>query len=201
MIAFINMEQKNIVKKQTPRCTNIITGAVVLVGAGLLAGCSTMGGSSGSTVERSNMPQSTAHPPYHFAESRPATGKNVFIFDPKQTAWAAYNPQGQLVRDGIASGGSDYCTDLKQPCRTPAGKFTVYREEGENCKSHTFPLGKGGAPMPNCMYFNGGYAVHGSYEVPNWNASHGCIRVLPSDAAWLNDNIINVGTTVIVENY
>ncbi len=177
-----------------------VTKSVLLSSVALLAGCSSMG-TTGPTYEQSNMPKSTAHPPYHFADTRPATGKNVFIFDPKQTAWAAYDREGKLLRTGIASGGSDYCTDLKAPCRTPSGKYTVYREEGANCKSHTFPLGKGGAPMPNCMYFSGGYAVHGSYEVPNWNASHGCIRVLPSDAAWLNANVINPGATVIVDTY
>ncbi len=177
---------------------NIVTGTAVLASIVVASGCST----TQPTTQHPKGPTISApHPPYHFAETRPATGRNVFIFDPKQLAWAAYDPSGKLLRDGIASGGADYCTDLKAPCRTPVGQFTVYREGNETCKSRTFPLGKGGAPMPDCMFFNGGYAVHGSYEIPNWNASHGCIRVKPSDAEWLNTNVINVGTKVIVENY
>jgi lipoprotein-anchoring transpeptidase ErfK/SrfK len=57
--------------------------------------------------------------------------------------------------------------------------------------------------MPYCMYFSEkGYAVHGSYEVPDHaNASHGCVRILPSSAKWLSENFIDIGTTVIVLPY
>jgi lipoprotein-anchoring transpeptidase ErfK/SrfK len=41
------------------------------------------------------------------------------------------------------------------------------------------------APMPYAVFFNGGYAVHGTYEVSHlgMRASHGCIRLLPQNAA------------------
>ena len=55
--------------------------------------------------------------------------------------------------------------------------------------------------MPYCMFFHGGYALHGSYEVPNYNASHGCLRVVPSAAAWLSRNFVKVGTAIIVRPY
>lgn len=55
--------------------------------------------------------------------------------------------------------------------------------------------------MPYCMFFRGNYAIHGSPDVPNYNASHGCIRVLPSAARWLSRNFIRIGTTVIVRSY
>ena len=137
-------------------------------------------------------------PAYNFASTRPATGKDVFIFDPKQLAWAAYDANGKLIKTGIASGGANYCPDIKQKCRTPVGTFTVHREGGADCKSNKFPIGKGGAPMPHCAFFTGGYAVHGSYDVPAYNASHGCIRVTPSAAKWLDANVLNAGSTVIV---
>lgn len=43
------------------------------------------------------------------------------------------------------------------------------------------------SPMPYSVFFHGGYAIHGSYEIgrlgrPN---SHGCIRLHPSHAARL----------------
>lgn len=144
----------------------------------------------------------TSPPPYSFPETRVATGNNVVIFDPKKYAWAAYDSNGQLVRDGIASGGRDYCSDIASPCHTPSGTYRVYRKGTADCESSIFPLGKGGAPMPYCMFFKGGFALHGSYDVPyGENASHGCVRLLPTDAAWLSQSFVHVGTTVIVEHY
>ena len=40
-----------------------------------------------------------------------------------------------------------------------------------------------------------------TYEVPVGNVSHGCIRVLPSAAKWLNEQFITIGTQVIVLSY
>lgn len=137
-----------------------------------------------------------------FPAKRQATGKKVFIFDPKATAWAAYDAQGNRVKTGRASGGKDYCEDIGRGCRTVTGTFRVYSEKGPNCKSSKYPIEtNGGAKMPYCMHFHGGYSIHAAYEVPNYNASHGCIRVLPSAAKWLSDNFVDVGTTVIVKPY
>ena len=43
------------------------------------------------------------------------------------------------------------------------------------------------SPMPYSIFFNGGYAIHGSYEVSRLGrpASHGCIRLHPGNAAVL----------------
>lgn len=43
------------------------------------------------------------------------------------------------------------------------------------------------SPMPYSIFFNGGYAIHGSYEISRLGrpASHGCIRLHPSNAATL----------------
>ena len=43
------------------------------------------------------------------------------------------------------------------------------------------------APMPYSIFFRGGYAIHGSYEISRLGrpASHGCIRLLPAHAAVL----------------
>jgi lipoprotein-anchoring transpeptidase ErfK/SrfK len=42
-----------------------------------------------------------------------------------------------------------------------------------------------GSPMPHSVFFRGGYAIHGSYEVRSLGrpASHGCIRLHPAHAA------------------
>ncbi len=41
--------------------------------------------------------------------------------------------------------------------------------------------------MPYSIFFNGGYAIHGSYEISRLGrpASHGCIRLHPKNAAIL----------------
>ncbi len=43
------------------------------------------------------------------------------------------------------------------------------------------------SPMPYSIFFHGGYAIHGSYEISHIGrpASHGCIRLHPANAAVL----------------
>src|ERR1019366_1288323 len=43
------------------------------------------------------------------------------------------------------------------------------------------------SPMPYSIFFNEGYAIHGSYEISHLGrpASHGCIRLHPENAAVL----------------
>lgn len=43
------------------------------------------------------------------------------------------------------------------------------------------------SPMPYSIFFDGGYAIHGSYEIKRLGrpASHGCIRLHPAHAAVL----------------
>ena len=139
---------------------------------------------------------------YSFPQKRKATGRKAFVFDPKLTAWAAYDAEGNRIKTGRASGGADYCEDIGRPCRTVTGKYRVYSKKGAECRSSKYPIEtNGGARMPYCMHFHGGYSIHAAYEVPNRNVSHGCIRVLPSAAQWLNQNFVDVGTTVEVKSY
>lgn len=138
----------------------------------------------------------------YFPKQVPASGKRQFIFDPKAYAWAAYNENGQRVMTGSASGGKDFCEDVGQPCRTVTGRFHVYNKRGMECRSGEYPVEtEGGAKMPYCMYFYRGFTIHAAYEVPYGNTSHGCVRVLPSAAKWLNENFITYGTEVTVLDY
>ena len=43
------------------------------------------------------------------------------------------------------------------------------------------------APMPNSIFFHGGYAIHATYDIKRLGrpASHGCIRLSPQNARWL----------------
>lgn len=135
-----------------------------------------------------------------FPAIQAATGTEVFIFDPRVRKWAAYDADGNLIKTGRASGGKNYCPDIRKRCRTPVGEFSVYAKKGAGCKSKKFPVGRGGAPMPYCTFFHGGFAIHGSHDVRSYNASHGCIRVTPTDAHWLQ-NFLGYGATVIVRPY
>jgi lipoprotein-anchoring transpeptidase ErfK/SrfK len=129
------------------------------------------------------------------------SGGNIVKVDLGNLTWGAYDDGGNLLKYGRVSGGKSYCPDIGRGCRTVQGTFTVYSKKGAGCKSTRFPVGKGGAPMPYCMFFKGGYALHGSNAVPGYNASHGCVRMPPSDAQWLNQNFVRVGSTRVSVHY
>jgi hypothetical protein len=53
------------------------------------------------------------------------------------------------------------------------------------------------SPMPHSIFFHGGYAIHGSYEINRLGgpASHGCIRLHPANAAALFELVKSQGMT------
>lgn len=130
------------------------------------------------------------------------THEKLFVFDPKVSAWAAYDKDGNRLLTGSGSGGADICEHTKSSCRTVTGSFRVYTKRGADCISHEYPVDTaGGAKMPYCMYFYRGYTIHAAYYVPHKNSSHGCIRIYPSAAKWLNENFMDNGTRVFVLSY
>src|SRR6266568_2727456 len=52
------------------------------------------------------------------------------------------------------------------------------------------------SPMPHSVFFHGGFAIHGSYEIRRLGgpASHGCVRLHPGNAATLFALIQRHGT-------
>lgn len=66
--------------------------------------------------------------------------------------------------------------------RTPNGSYRPERLERK-----WFSRKYDWSPMPYSIFFNGGYAIHGSYEISRLGrpASHGCIRLHPQNAATL----------------
>jgi lipoprotein-anchoring transpeptidase ErfK/SrfK len=76
---------------------------------------------------------------------------------------------------------------------TPEGQFGVYREYASGWESGQ--LGRLYRPK----YFKGGVAVHGSNSIPNYPASHGCVRVSnpAMDFIWENQ-LMPRGSTVVV---
>ncbi len=98
------------------------------------------------------------------------------------------NQVAYLVRDGsveavfgISSGSEAYYRAPRGSlvkASTPRGVFTFYRRIDGLRRA---PLGVLYRPW----YFVGGYAIHGSPDVPAHPASHGCVRVTNWDADWL----------------
>lgn len=117
-------------------------------------------------------------------------GSKLITIDLKLLAWGAYDNEGNLIKWGPASGGSAWCYDISMPGKTVVGRFEIYDVRGEDCISSKYPINEGGAPMPYCMFFQGGFALHGSDEVPGFNASHGCVRLFKEDAKWLNEDFV-----------
>jgi lipoprotein-anchoring transpeptidase ErfK/SrfK len=109
-----------------------------------------------------------------------------------------FDEQG-LNRVIAVSTGSNrkYCEISKksgeQVCgvaKTPRGKFRIqWRISGWRESD----LGK----LYNPLYFNGGFAIHGSPSVPASNVSHGCVRISIATSLWFYDTIKN-GTPVVV---
>jgi peptidoglycan hydrolase-like protein with peptidoglycan-binding domain len=67
---------------------------------------------------------------------------------------------------------------------TPTGDFSVKRRING---VHVAPLGK----MYRPMYFRGGFAIHGSSNVPGYPASHGCVRTTNPDQDFIWSTIPN----------
>lgn len=141
-----------------------------------------------------------------FARKIQVDGEKLIIVDQDKLAWGAYDAEGQLVSWGPIASGGDKCSDSNKSCRTLTGIYRVFSKEGDKCQSNVFPIGKGGAKMPYCMYFHKGFALHGSSDMPGYRASHGCVRMFTRDAKWLNETFVessnernnNMGTKVVI---
>jgi hypothetical protein len=121
------------------------------------------------------------------------TEKQIII-DQDNLAWVAYDAAGNQLKWGPISSGRDKCTDSNHSCRTLTGIFRVFSKESVKCVSDLFPIGRGGAKMPYCMYFHKGFALHGSNDLPGIRASHGCVRMFVEDAKWLNQTFVELSS-------
>jgi len=74
--------------------------------------------------------------------------------------------------------------------RTPSGTFRPQRMYRDYYSKQY-----DGAPMPNAVFYDAGYAIHGSYETGSLGrpASHGCIRLHPANAEKFFDLVVAVG--------
>jgi lipoprotein-anchoring transpeptidase ErfK/SrfK len=80
---------------------------------------------------------------------------------------------------------------------TPPGTY-----HPEMLARHWFSRKYYNSPMPHSIFFYGGFAIHGSYEISRLGrpASHGCVRLDPGNAAILFGLVSRegMGTTTIV---
>ncbi len=76
---------------------------------------------------------------------------------------------------------------------TPSGDFKIYRVSDEARYEGTL------GTMYRPRFFSGGVAVHGAGNVPNYPASHGCVRVTnpAMDMIW-SSNALAMGARVVV---
>jgi hypothetical protein len=145
-----------------------------------------------------------------FPAQTDSSGEKLIIVDPITRAWGAYDEAGSLVRWGPVSAGADWCRDIDEACHTHPGSYRIFTLGSSSCYSTKFPLPDGGAPMPYCMYFHNGQALHGEPNgLPGYNASHGCVRLYVNDAEWLRYDFVSGpsaensyrGTRVVIKPY
>jgi lipoprotein-anchoring transpeptidase ErfK/SrfK len=97
----------------------------------------------------------------------------------------------QEILDASSGSGQNYTVDGDvRVAVTPLGDFQIQRKIDAWRKSD---LGLLYRPA----YFTGGYALHGSYSVPAFPASHGCIRITIAAMDRLF-NRLPVGTPMLV---
>ncbi len=78
---------------------------------------------------------------------------------------------------------------------TPTGHFGV-----EGMQPMHYSKKYDNSPMPHSIFFDGGFAIHGTYET-RWlghPASHGCVRLLPANAAILYRLVQEEGASITI---
>lgn len=109
--------------------------------------------------------------------------QTLYVIEDHEVVYVAPVSSGNGETYKTESGGRAYAV-------TPEGEYTF--ERSINGARRAF-LGT----LYNPFYFRGGFAVHGSGSVPNYPASHGCVRVTMWDSEELKDYFF-VGQPVYV---
>jgi peptidoglycan hydrolase-like protein with peptidoglycan-binding domain len=110
-------------------------------------------------------------------------GRTLWVLNTSTGAGGAYTEPNQRTPGQTVSGNAD----------TPEGTFNVYSQQSNGWWKGD--LGELYRPK----FFKGGSAVHGAPKVPNYPASHGCVRITPEamDFIWSED-LMPMGETVWV---
>lgn len=80
---------------------------------------------------------------------------------------------------------------------TPTGYFRPYSYQPMH-----YSKKYDNAPMPHSIFFSGGYAIHATPHVGNLGrpASHGCVRLSPSNATTLYNMTKGEPTTITIKD-
>ena len=116
-----------------------------------------------------------------FWESPPSGPKRVVI-DKSRQVLRAYEGDRLVLQTRISTG--------RRGRETPNGRFHARSKSLMHC-SRLYD----NAPMPYSVQIAGNYFIHGFSSVPNYPASHGCIRV-PIGPAQQFYNWVDYGTPV-----
>jgi lipoprotein-anchoring transpeptidase ErfK/SrfK len=120
-----------------------------------------------------------------------AARANVLVSIDKSTQQMSVSVDGvPRYRWAVSTGRAGY--------GTPSGTYRPQRMERTWFSKEYY-----NSPMPHSIFFHGGYAIHGSYEIRRLGgpASHGCIRLHPANAATLFALVKQRGmsdTTIVV---
>jgi lipoprotein-anchoring transpeptidase ErfK/SrfK len=112
----------------------------------------------------------------------PAEAKRRVLAPPIVNVIIDVSSQSMSVRVNGWYYGSWKVSTARSGYHTPRGSYRVQRT------ARVYYSKKyDNAPMPNSVFFYGGYAIHGTYHVKNLGrpASHGCVRISPTNSAAL----------------
>lgn len=110
-------------------------------------------------------------------------GITLLVIDAKANVFITVDKSTQQMY--VETPTDSYVWDVstaRKGYNTPTGDFQPYL-----LKSMHYSRKYDNAPMPNSIFFHGGYAIHATYDVKRLGrpASHGCIRLSPQNAKWL----------------
>lgn len=96
------------------------------------------------------------------------------------TARISLSSQTMTVTDGLFVRHKWKISTARSGYVTPTGSYRAYLASRHH-RSRKYD----NAPMPYAIFFNGGYAVHATFDLKRLGrpASHGCIRLHPDNAA------------------
>ena len=125
----------------------------------------------------------------------------LFAGDRAEASIIVHVDRSQQQMEVVVDGEERYLWRVSTARRgyiTPPGTY-----QPQMLARHWFSRKYYNSPMPHAIFFDGGYAIHGTYEIAQLGgpASHGCVRLDPGNAATLFDLVEREGmsnTTIVV---
>ena len=119
---------------------------------------------------------------------RTGRGRIKVVVDKSSQRMNVYQGRRKLYTWTVSTGRAGY--------GTPTGTWSVKRMHREY-----YSKKYNNAPMPHSMFYNGGFAVHGTYATRQLGrpASRGCVRLSPGNARTLYNLVARHGGTVRVK--